>query len=262
MSKESTTGKAAVLLKAESSPSSLDVIQITVPSLSSSALIGFDASILAGLYASYFSENATLSAVPLPISSYLEEKNKIVAIHASNTDGKKNRMANEVCSIPAGHPHEIRGDVIILYAQQDRQFLLTPDWEILHDVCYGAQLAGLGKDLQKEGMEELAKTFSTRLQSVVNGEERTLEEEDEGDDAWTDEDIEKPREPKKDSDVEEESDEDVEGKTDSEDEDSNASFEDDESELDSDEEDDPQKKAILDTIKNLLTKEGKIDLER
>ncbi|CAD6578289.1 MAG: hypothetical protein CYPHOPRED_000499 [Cyphobasidiales sp. Tagirdzhanova-0007] len=247
--------QAAVLLRAASLTSSTDVEQIFLDIPSPSAPRKVE---------EFLPGEEAVASVELPLTAQSDETDKIIILHAKNNADKENRLANEILLDETGESRQIHGDAILLYAQHSRDFLMKPDWEALHDVCYGARLAGLGKGVGKEDMAKLVTEFHTRLGAASTEHAMDMAVDGEGDDnEWSDEDIEKPREPKKDSDDDDEGSQKQEsGSGRSEDEDSNASFEDDESELESDGNDDPRKKALLETIKDLITKDGKIDLER
>lgn len=196
----------------------------------------------------------------LPICEHLPEEDQISVIHASDASLPENQLANEVC-YGAASSSSIRGPAYVAYER--RAFNAIPDWDALHSACYEAKLkAGPSTGVQdKLDTKAVAGLFMDRRAAVSATEDTVMDQEDNGEDGWEDEEVEKPRESKDaDSDDNEEDNEEGDSEED-EDEDSNASYED-ESELESDEDDDPRKKALLDMIKQSITKDGKLDLER
>jgi hypothetical protein len=205
----------------------------------------------------------------LPLNAHLPSEDRLLLLHASSSssNNSENRLASEVLLEDEGNSASIKGNAYLVYAEAGKDITLNKDWPALHDLCYGARLANIRKaDSKLLDLEDLAKQFITKRDDAhlasAGKEEAKIEDEGEGD--WTDEEVEKPREPKNevDSDNDEEM-EDQEANEDQEEdeEDSEGSYED-ESELESDGEDDPRKKALLDMIQAAIMKDGKLDLER
>lgn len=247
--------------------------QVTLPSLEPSA----DAS---KTYAHLF-ENATstIHVADLRINPHLPSEDRFILLHASSSSSAEteNRLASEVLLDNDSASSSIKGKAYLLYAEPGKNLTLKKDWEALHDVCYGARLANVGKATGEaplsSNLAELAKQFIAKREQAYSSydskntnKEVKMEEEE----AWTDEEVEKPREPKKE--VESDDDDNMEGQAneegeddededEEEDDDSEGSYED-ESELESDGEDDPRKKALLEMIQAAILKDGKLDLER
>ena len=253
--------QSAVLL----TPGSADAASATVPCSTSK-------SGETSIYASLYPENSEIRRVKLPISSYLAVEDAICVVHTIDASLPENQLANEACYDPAASAPSsaspssgIRGPAYILYEQQGRAFDVKPDWDALHSACYEGKLAGMAKGgkgkLDGVKLAELFQARRTEL-SHVQGNADALEDNGDEDEGWEDEDVEKPREKKEEDSDDEDDDEDAGDNDEEEDEDSEGSFEDDESELESDDDDDPRKKALLEMIKQSITKDGKLDLER
>ncbi|KAK9898537.1 hypothetical protein P389DRAFT_35134 [Cystobasidium minutum MCA 4210] len=254
--------------------------QISVPSLKDAAA-SEDASIL---YAALFETSkgkAAIEVQELPVNPHLQASDRMLLVHASASSSNQpvNRLANELLLVrdeeeSAVPSSSIKGQAYLLYAQTGKEFTLHTDWEALHNVCYGAHLFKAGK--QALDFESLAQEFVDKRDKLaaagnddspmaVDKEVRVDDGNDDGD--WTDEEVEKPREPRKDGESDDEeageddnAEEEEEG-DDEEEEDSEGSYED-ESELESDDEDDPRKKALLEMIQQAIMKDGKLDLDR
>lgn len=235
------------------------------------------------LYASLFETSTTrgkaaVEVQDVPLSAYLPPQDCLLLVHASTSSSSLpvNRLANEILlnqqhgdgTAAASTSTSIKGQAYVLYAGANRDFTLDVDWEALHDVCYGAHLAKAGKQATTTtNLQELAKQFIAKREQLAKRSQsnsRGTKVDTEDDEAWTDEEIEQPREPKKDAESDDENE--AEGQNGDEDEeddeDSEASYED-ESELESDEDDDdPRKQALLEMIQQAIMKDGKLDLER
>lgn len=289
--------QAAVLLRA--GKSSIEVEQVKVPTFSSSATASIYASLFppsANSPASSTTKNDKLDSNATStttttgqmivstsiLNPSLPVQDKVVIVHRKHgTDVVANKLANELVSsdqvdtaVLLSVPSEeatsqtststiIRGDAYVMYAEPGKGFTLMSDWEALHDVCYGMQLDSKrpgGSAVTKDHLQQLAETFIAKRDKLAEkfetAEDGADEGEDDDEDDWTDEDVEQPRErrPDSDDDGDEEEEEGEEEDDDGEDE---------ESELESDEdEDDPRQRAILETIRNMILKDGKLDMER
>lgn len=220
-----------------------------------------------------------VNVTPLPLNKYLSPDDAIIVIHRTGSSDS-NRLTDEILAIQqdkeassSGSVISLKGHCYITYQDSSKDFLLRPDWEALHETCYGARLDNAAK--KQEGQEtsplslqDLAEQFQSRLKNLRDRSTVSdVKMEEDGEDNWTDEEVEKPREPKPEIESDDEAmdgaadDNEDNGNDDDDDEDSEASYED-ESELESDDEDDPRKKALLDMIKASIMKDGKLDLER
>jgi hypothetical protein len=253
-----------------------EAVQISLPS---------HAALDASSFAHLFESGKTAEVQELSLNAHLQNtQDRMILVHASASSsspaGEENRLANDVVQADQeASPNafsRIRGSAFIFYQRSDRDFLTSPDWEALHDTCYASQLASRGKAGGSSGTAELAKQFQKRRDQArkrqtsssktqdanMKGEEAEINHEEQ-EEAWTDEEVEKPREPKKEieSDDEEGDNKEADAHDDDEEEDSEGSYED-ESELESDDEDDPRKKALLEMIQAAIMKDGKLDLDR
>lgn len=243
------------------------------------------------LYASLFETSTTkgkaaVEVQDLPLNAHLQRQDRLLLIHASTSSSSQpvNRLANELLlhqqhgDAAASTSTSIKGQAHVLYAEANRNFTLNVDWQALHDVCYGAVLAKAGKQATTTtaNLQELAEQFIEKREQLASRSQsnsRGTKVDNEEDEAWTDEEVEQPREPKKDVESDDENeaegqngdedDEDDEDDDEDDEDDSEGSYED-ESELESDEDDDddPRKKALLEMIQQAIMKDGKLDLER
>ena len=239
----------AVLL----TPGSADAASASIPNFSTSSSTA--------IYASLFPENTEIRRVKLPISSHLSSEDAICIVHCNDTSSPVNQLANEVSfdSTSSTESSTISGPAYVCYEQEGRAFRVKPDWEALHSACYEGKLSGMAKG-SKDRIDgsKLAELFLKRRTELSEA-SATVTADDEDEEGWEDVEVEKPRENRKEV---ESDDEDTGNDEDEEEEDSEGSFEDDESELESDDDGDPRKKALLEMIKQSITKDGKLDLER
>lgn len=308
------THQPAVLLKA--GKASLEVEQVELPvsellasassrvsASSSSSPLTLDDPATAALYTSLWSTEgggqASPSAIritPILLNAHLAPGDRIVLVHQScsgpSSSGRSlahNKLANELLDATEGTssssalsapPGGIRGDAYVLYSKPGRAFPLKPDWEALHDVCYGTLLERrrrhpTGAPKENE-LTQLAHNFlATRekMQEAVRSTRRPppsdKDHDDGGDDddeAWTDEDVEQPRgkRPGIDDDGDSEEGEDREDKGIHTDEKEEEDGSESESELESDDdgEDNSRQRALLEALRNMILKDGKLDMER
>lgn len=229
-------------------PGSADAVAASVPALYAALFEGTDSS--------------QVRRVKLPLSSHLPEDDSVCIIVSAAATLPVNQLANEAMFDPASSSEtSIRGPAYVVYEKEGRVFSVKPDWEALHSACYEAKLSTKGPKQDRSNGQKMADTFLQRRQELSVGDDALMGDNEEDEEGWVDEEVDKPREMQEsDSD---EDDEEEEGEEDEEDDDgdSNASYED-ESELESDDEDDPRKKALLDMIKQSITKDGKLDLDR
>ena len=156
------------------SPGSYDVAPASVALPPSAATTPSSAS--PAVHASLFAKGADIQVLELPFSrrclslrAYSDgdadgaSAVEVLLVHArpgdataSSSEGstEKNRLAGELLYDPCAPPElqkmqrenpetSIRGDAYVFYADADRNFHPSPDWEALHDTLHSARLADL-----------------------------------------------------------------------------------------------------------------------
>lgn len=229
-------------------------------------------SLYAHLFDNSESTQGRIQVQELPLNAHLPSEERLLLLHVSSSSSTQpeNRLASEILLEDENNSASVKGKAYLAYAEPGKDFTLNKDWPALHDLCYGTRLANMRKSDSKDlNIQDLAKQFVDKRDKAYSGNEgKEVKIEDEAEGDWTDEEVEKPREPKKDLDSDnddemedQEANEDDEDEEEEEEEDSEGSYED-ESELESDGEDDPRKKALLEMIQAAIMKDGKLDLER